>query len=68
MQKYTVWAELGDLNASCVNLQYFEVLGNIRYWLLVLLQMARGYWWYFFSKYTEFFDTVSVINISSYMI
>jgi len=68
MLQYTVWAELGALNASCVYLQFFEGLSNIRYWLLVLLQMARGCWLYFISKFTEFFDTVSVtIIISSNM-
>lgn len=33
--------------------------------MCVLLQMARGCWWYYFSKFTEFFDTVSTINMSS---
>jgi len=31
MLQYTVWAELGALNASCVYLQYFEVLSNVSY-------------------------------------
>ena len=35
--------------------------------ITILLQMANTCWWYYFSKFTEFFDTVSLLLISLWL-
>lgn len=36
--------------------------------LIFISQVARGCWWYYFSKFTEFFDTVSLTIVLEYII
>lgn len=62
------------INISSYNFSYsqkylIEIITNI--WMCVFIfflknQMARGCWWYYFSKFTEFFDTIFFVMRKRY--
>jgi hypothetical protein len=39
-----------------MSLTFYHIF-NLRIQIVFSSQMAAGCWWYFFSKFTEFFDT-----------
>jgi hypothetical protein len=54
------WGFFFTLNQHSLQIflhKYFESTGLSFIFFLSYLQMAQVCWWYFFSKFTEFFDT-----------